>query len=106
MTDAKHTRTPADRRRFEFGALKFAVLGNGLFVGGAKLTAKIGALTADEAREANRLAWNLKRKTGREMERYSNVTIHGHASYDAAAADYFVADAVCKATWQRMRGGL
>jgi hypothetical protein len=92
------------RRVFEFGPLKFGVRGNGLFVGGPKLSAKVATLTVEQATEANRQAWKLKRQMGRTMDRYSNVTIYGSESYNAAADDYFVADAVCKATWQRVRG--
>lgn len=89
--------------RFTLGALKFGVVGNGLYLGGPKLNAKVAALSADEVRVANQAAWKMRRSTERDMDRFSNVTVHGHTNYDSAAFMHFVAKAVCAATWQRMR---
>lgn len=100
-----NTRNTTERRPFEFGALKFAVRGRGVFVGGPKLKAKVEALTGEQIAEANREAWKLKRSMGRLLDRYANASIPGNqTNYDTAYDDYSVADFVCKVTWQRMRG--
>jgi hypothetical protein len=89
--------------RFVFGALALGVVGQGLYLGGEKLNEKVAALTPHEVRAANKAAWELRRASERSMDRFSNVTVHGHTNYDSASFNYFVAKAVCAATWQRMR---
>jgi hypothetical protein len=88
---------------YRVGALELKLRGLGVYVGGEKLNAKVQALSPDEVRAANNEAWKARRRAEREMERYSNVTVHGNGLHDRATLDYMVAKAVCAATWQRMR---
>lgn len=89
--------------RYTFGALTMGIRGLGVYLGGPKLEEKVAALQPTEIAAANQAAWKLRRQAERTMKRYSNVTIHGHGPYDAAHLDYMVAEAVCKATWRRMK---
>lgn len=89
---------------FTFGALTFTVKGLGVFVGGAKVRELAAGLTQEQLKKANTDAWSMRRKCGRSMDRYSNITVHGSSQYDAAAFSYFVCESVCKETWNLMRG--
>ena len=88
---------------YKFGALELRVAGLGVYFGGPVLNAKVEALSPDEIRAANSAAWKQKRAAERRCERYANASIHTGSDYDVAHLHCMVAEAVCKATWARMR---
>ena len=87
---------------YEFGQLRFSVKGLGLFIGQPRVRELVAKLDADQLKEANRAAWLMRKASERAMQRYCNITIHGHTSYESAQLNYSVAKAVCDATWARM----
>lgn len=91
-----------DAHSYTFGTLKIGVRGWGVFFGGEFAEAAVNKLNATELKNANAAAWKAKRATANTMRRCSNFTTHGCEPYDRAACEHYVAEWVCKATWQRM----
>ncbi len=87
-------------RKYTFGPLQFSVRGLGVFVGGDALIARIGALSPDELRQANREAWRQRNSATRVANRQSNVSVYGWN--DARDQLIEVATVVCRETWKRL----
>ena len=94
-------RNDKQKRQYTFGALTFSITGLGVFMGCPKLTAKISALSPEQAAEANREAWKQRRRLEAEQRRKNNVTTWGWD--DARDAHCEVATVVCKETFKVMR---
>jgi hypothetical protein len=88
---------------YKFGLLNVAVLGMGVYFGGKHLDSSCDALSLAELKQANREAWKQFRKANALANRVSNITTHGSLPYESAFQHAMVAEAVCKATWKKLR---
>lgn len=94
-------------RAFTFGPLQFSVKNwHGVFCMSDALKERIASMPASDAEQANKAAWKVKRTTGRITSRTCNMSIAGNGPvYEAAAAEWMIADEVAKQTYRRMQGG-
>lgn len=88
---------------FVFGPLSFSVRNpRGLFCISASLQQRIAEMPLADAKLANKASWKMLRQCERAMNRYQNATRYP-GLYDDYAGPHNVADAVRRATWQRIR---
>ena len=93
----------ASINNYQFGDLRVAVQGLGVYLGGKFLEGNCDKLTPEQLRIANREAWVQKRHASKIMNRCNNITIYGNHAYEHASQLFEVAEAVCKATWKRLK---
>jgi hypothetical protein len=93
---------PKPITEYRFGILTIKVQGLGVYCGHDRLRVLMADWSAEKLQAVNKEAWKQRRHAARLCDRYSNVTIHGCGPHDRASQHFDVADAVCKATWERL----